>query len=172
MILVLLALVLVAAAIGLGRNRGGQDGDRSRWPVALGIGVVAVFVLFGVRGAGGGGEDVVDAKVFFSQPLDSASVASPVQVVMEAEGLVIEPAGAVREGAGHFHVMVDAPCAEVGDTIPNDDAHRHFGKGQTETTLDLTPGEHTLCLQAGDGAHVAGTATDRITVAVAVGGSG
>lgn len=170
MILVLLALVLVAVAIGLGRNRGGQDGDRSRWPVALGIGVVAVFALVAVRGSGGGEVESVEAKVFFSQPLDSASVASPVQVVMEAEGLVIEPAGAVREGAGHFHVMVDAPCAEVGDTIPNDDAHRHFGKGQTETTLDLTPGEHTLCLQAGDGAHVAGESTDRI--AVAVGGSG
>jgi len=167
MILVPLAVLLVAAALGVGRRS--RDGDGAGWRGPLGIAaiaVLAVVALLAARGSGGGDEDVVDAKVFFTQPLDSASVASPVRVVMEADSLVIEPAGAVRAGAGHFHLMVDAACVEAGETIPADDAHRHFGKGQTETTLELAPGEHTLCLQVGDGAHVAGRATDRITVAV------
>ena len=33
--------------------------------------------------------------------------------------------------------------------------HLHFGDGSIETELALTPGEHTLCLQAADGAHTA-----------------
>ena len=39
--------------------------------------------------------------------------------------------------------------------IGKDDAHLHYGKGQGEATLDLSAGPHTLCLQAGDGAHIA-----------------
>jgi len=166
MIFIPLVLVLAAVAVGQGWGRGSRDGDRSRLPAALGIGALAVVALFASRGSGGGDEQQADAKVFFTQPLDSASVANPVRVVMGAKGLVIEPAGAVRKGAGHFHVMVDAPCVETGQTIPKDDAHLHFGKAQTETTIELPTGEHTLCLQAGDGIHVAGGATDRVTVAV------
>jgi hypothetical protein len=39
--------------------------------------------------------------------------------------------------------------------IPNDETHRHFGDGSTEADLELSPGRHTLCLQAADGAHIA-----------------
>lgn len=51
--------------------------------------------------------------------------------------------------------MVDVDCVPGGQVVPADDNHLHFGKGQTEATLELTPGEHTLCLQAADGAHTA-----------------
>lgn len=72
-----------------------------------------------------------------------------------AQNFRVEPAGAVNAGAGHLHVMIDTPCISAGQIVPNDDAHKHFGKAQLETELALTPGTHTLCLQAADGAHVA-----------------
>jgi len=89
-------------------------------------------------------------------------------VTMSASEFTIEPAGPAREGAGHFHVMVDVGCVPVGDPIPLETAgYNHFGKAQVEASLDLAPGEHTLCLQAGNGAHVALDLTDQITVTVA-----
>ena len=39
-------------------------------------------------------------------------------------------------------------------TLPATDAIRHFGKGQTETTLTLPPGKHTLQLVLGDHLHI------------------
>lgn len=53
-----------------------------------------------------------------------------------------------------------------GKTIPKDDQHQHFGDGSTEAELELEPGEHTLCLQFADGAHVATGLTDEVTVTV------
>ena len=106
------------------------------------------------------------ASVSFAEPDDGATVDSPVHVEFEAEGIEIEEAGAVNEGAGHFHVMVDTPCVGEGETIPNDDAHLHFGDASEEAELELEPGEHTLCLQVGDGAHNALSPTDEITITV------
>jgi hypothetical protein len=95
--------------------------------------------------------------VRFREPANNASVSSPVRVVMSAENFTVEPAGdgTVHEGAGHLHVMVNTPCIAAGQTIPKDETHLHFGDGSTETELDLPAGEHTLCLQAADGAHTA-----------------
>jgi hypothetical protein len=94
-------------------------------------------------------------------------VGSPFTVTMEADGFTIEQAGQVREGAGHLHLMVDADCVSPGEQIPEDEAHLHFGDGATETQLELPAGEHTLCLQAGDGNHTALDLTDEITIMVA-----
>jgi hypothetical protein len=85
---------------------------------------------------------------------------------MGAESFTIEPAGEIREGAGHLHIMVDVPCVSVGQTVPADDNHLHYGKAQTEAELTLTPGKHTLCLQAADGAHTALNLTQTIEVTV------
>lgn len=93
--------------------------------------------------------------VNFTQPQNNATVSNPVQVKWAAQNFRVEPAGAVNTGAGHLHVMVDTPCVAAGQVIVNDDTHKHFGKAQMETELSLTPGKHTLCLQAADGAHVA-----------------
>jgi hypothetical protein len=112
--------------------------------------------------AAGGGA----ATVSFAEPTDGATVSSPVHVRMEASGLTIERAGEVREGAGHFHVMVDTACIPPGQPIPNDPTHLHFGMAQTETDIELAPGQHTLCLQAGDGAHTALDATEEIAITV------
>ncbi len=105
-------------------------------------------------------------SVAFTTPVDGASVANPVKVAFSTRGFMLEPAGAVHEGAGHLHVMVDVPCVAVGQVIPKDAQHIHFGKGQTSGQIDLAAGKHTLCLQAGDGAHTALDLTDTITITV------
>lgn len=107
------------------------------------------------------------AIVEFTSPSDGDRVTSPVKVEMKATGVEIEPAASgVRENAGHFHIIVDTDCVEAGQVIPSDDAHKHYGMAQTEAELTLTPGEHDLCLQVGDGAHVALPVTSEISVTV------
>lgn len=100
------------------------------------------------------------ARVFFVSPADGARIAGvpvdgkvKVAVVMGAENVRVGPAGEVEEGAGHHHIIVDATATPVGAAVPADDTHIHFGGGQTETELMLSPGEHTLTLQLADGIH-------------------
>ncbi len=94
-------------------------------------------------------------RVFFVEPADGATVTSPVEFKMGAENFSIEPAGEITDGAGHLHILVDVECVAAGEIIPSDEAHVHFGKAQTSAELELTPGEHKLCLQAADGSHAA-----------------
>ncbi len=94
-------------------------------------------------------------RVFFVSPADGATVASPVHVTLGTERFTVEPAGAVKPGAGHLHIMVDTACVAAGSVIPKDTQHRHYGQAQLAADLELTPGQHTLCLQAADGAHTA-----------------
>ena len=105
-------------------------------------------------------------SVAFLEPANAAAVTSPVALKLAAFNFALEPAGEVHEGAGHLHVMVDVPCVEPGQAIPSDAHHVHLGQAQTETSLDLAPGEHTLCLQAGDGTHLALAITREITITV------
>ena len=97
----------------------------------------------------------VEPRVFFIEPADNATVPPKFTVQMGAQGLTIEPAGEIHEGAGHFHILIDTPFIEAGQVIPKDDTHLHFGQGQTETELELTPGTHVLRLQFANGAHIA-----------------
>ncbi len=116
--------------------------------------------------AAGSGADEPTTSVMIVEPADGATVSGSVEFTMAAEAFEIEPAGEVRPGAGHFHLMVDVPCVEPGTVIPADDEHLHFGDGSTTATLDLEPGERTVCLQAGDGFHSALDLTDTVTITV------
>lgn len=102
----------------------------------------------------------------FSSPTDGTHVAGGVDVALTAEGITIEAAGDVRDGAGHFHVIADAGCVDAGEVIAKDVDHVHLGKGQSEATLYLAPGPHELCVQVGDGAHKALDVVDTISVDV------
>lgn len=107
-----------------------------------------------------------EPRIFFIEPLDGAIVTETVTVKMGAENFVIEPAGSVQENAGHFHIMIDMPCVDLGDYIPMNQNHRHFLLGQHEAILNLMPGKHTLCLQAGDGFHQALNLVEEISITV------
>lgn len=92
-------------------------------------------------------------RVSFVEPANGATVSSPVKVKMSVEGMTVEPAGKIVPGTGHFHVIIDKPPVAEGTLVPADDAHKHYGKGQTEAELVLKPGKHKLVLQFADGEH-------------------
>jgi hypothetical protein len=116
--------------------------------------VLTSLLVAGLLAACGGGAEPA-ARVFFTAPADGSTVSGPVHVTLGAENFTVEPAGEVKAGAGHLHIMVDTDCLPAGTVIPNDANHLHYGKAQLEADLELAPGPHTLCLQAADGAHTA-----------------
>lgn len=93
-------------------------------------------------------------KVWFSEPSDKAEVTAPVKFVMQVEGMTVKAAGKPEEGTGHFHILINKEAIASGQVIGNDEFHKHFGKGQTEDTLDLKPGDYRITLQFADGSHV------------------
>ena len=102
------------------------------------------------------------ASVYFANLADGDTVSSPVTVVFGLSGMGVAPAGTEKENTGHHHLLIDRPplgegedgADELGYGLPSDGQHRHFGGGQTEVTLELAPGEHTLQLVLGDHGHV------------------
>lgn len=96
-----------------------------------------------------------DAEVYFISPHDGAAVKSPFTVRFGLKGLGVAPAGVKFENTGHHHLLIDTDLPQdLNAPLPVTDNIRHFGKGQTETSLSLPPGKHTLQLVVGDEAHV------------------
>lgn len=98
-------------------------------------------------------EKADSAYVYFKHPQNGATVASPVFIEMGVSGMQIEPAGAVKEGFGHHHILINQSSWPTGNVIPMSDSTLHFGKGQTDTNLELPAGEYTISLQFADGVH-------------------
>ena len=97
------------------------------------------------------------AKLYFINPPNGATVSSPVMVQFGLSGMGVAPAGVVKENTGHHHLFVDAPLPEgaaLNEAILKDEHHLHFGGGQTEAMVTLTPGKHTLQLLLGDHNHI------------------
>jgi Domain of unknown function (DUF4399) len=96
-------------------------------------------------------------RVFFENLKDNQFLPENFQIRFGFENLQVKPAGVDIENksAGHFHILIDEPMQSIpeGEIVPWDDNHIHYGKGQTEAVLTLSPGKHTLTLQFADGAH-------------------
>jgi hypothetical protein len=57
-------------------------------------------------------------------------------------------------GTGHYHLFIDAEESyPEGVVIPFDDAHKHYGKGQTAVDINLGEGSHKLTLQLANAIH-------------------
>lgn len=93
------------------------------------------------------------ASAYFISPAEGDVVTNPVKVVFGLSGMGVAPAGTQTKNTGHHHLIIDAPAPKAGEPIPADDKHKHFGKGQTETLIELSKGEHTLQLVLGDFIH-------------------
>lgn len=92
--------------------------------------------------------------VDFANLRDGYTVRSPFQIDFAVKGMGVIPAGKPHAKAGHHHILVDTPLpVVVTDQIPFNDRHRHFGKGQTGTSIELPPGPHTLRLLFADHEH-------------------
>jgi Domain of unknown function (DUF4399) len=95
------------------------------------------------------------AEVYIISPKNGATVHNPVRVQFGLKGMGIAPAGVKFENTGHHHLLIDTDApADMSKPLPATDKILHFGKGQTETTLTLTPGKHTLQLLLGDAYHI------------------
>ncbi|KNG94693.1 DUF4399 domain-containing protein [Pseudaestuariivita atlantica] len=137
----------------------------------------AAFALLGSAAFAGETPSNPDAKVYFINITDGATVQSPVFLQFGLSGMGVAPAGTEKEMTGHHHLLVDrAPFGEGADDaemdadgLYSDDNHRHFGKGQTETSVELAPGTHTLQLVLGDlyhAPHDTAIKSDVITITV------
>ena len=94
------------------------------------------------------------AMVYIVSPADGETVTSPVRVVFGLKGIGVAPAGIVMENTGHHHLLIDTQLQDMGLPILTDEQNVHFGLGQTEAELELSPGTHTLQLVVGDHLHI------------------
>lgn len=110
------------------------------------------------------------ASVYIISPQDGDKVSSPLTVKFGLTGMGVAPAGVERQNTGHHHLLIDLATPPAMDAaIVADNQHRHFGGGQTEAVIELTPGQHTLQLLLGDQNHVphqAPVLSQKITVQV------
>lgn len=94
------------------------------------------------------------ASVSILSPKNGAKVGQDVTVKFGAKGIAIKPAGDTTPNSGHHHLLIDGKTLPPLDApIPNDATHKHYGKAQTEDTIHLELGTHTLQLDLGDAAH-------------------
>ncbi|MEM7069223.1 MAG: DUF4399 domain-containing protein [Pseudomonadota bacterium] len=114
---------------------------------------------------------------YFVNLTDGDTVSSPLTVIFGLKGMGVAPAGVEKENTGHHHILLNRPplgegedgAEELENSLPADEHHIHFGGGQTEVTLDLEPGEHTLQLVLADHYHAPHNppiTSDRITITV------
>ena len=82
------------------------------------------------------------------------TVSSPVKVGFAVTGAKVAPAGTTDPGTGHFHLLIDSDLPPQDGPLPANDKLKHYGKGQTEDSVTLTPGPHTLQIEFADGSHV------------------
>jgi hypothetical protein len=144
---------------------------RTLFGVIAGLGLLLLTGL-GVAAQSQQSHWPADAKVFFVEPKNGAEISGPVKVVMGVKGIEIAPAGTDKPNTGHHHILIDTDVP-TGDKaqypLPADDNIKHFGKGQTDATLTLAPGKHTLQLLLGDGNHIPydpALASEKITITV------
>jgi hypothetical protein len=95
------------------------------------------------------------ARLYIIEPREGAVVASPVTVRFGLSGMGVAPAGVEKEATGHHHLLIDvAQMPALDQPLPATDHIVHFGGGQTEATIELAAGQHTLQLVLGDMSHV------------------
>jgi Domain of unknown function (DUF4399) len=95
------------------------------------------------------------AQVYIISPQDGATVSQTFTVRFGLKGMGVAPAGVAHENTGHHHLLIDVKdLPAAGQPIPKDEQHVHFGGGQTEATVTLKPGTHTLQLELGDLNHI------------------
>lgn len=96
-----------------------------------------------------------DAEVYILSPEDGAEVSSPFTVRFGLRGMGVAPAGVQFENTGHHHLLINVEeLPPESLPLPATDQVLHFGLGQTETDLELPPGQYTLQLVLGDHLHI------------------
>jgi hypothetical protein len=95
-----------------------------------------------------------NARVYFVGLADRGRLPQKATIRFGLTNMGIAPAGIEKPNTGHHHLIIDAKLPPLDEPIPNDFNHLHFGAGQTEATVTLPPGWHTLQLLLGDENHL------------------
>ena len=97
-----------------------------------------------------------NAYCYIGWPNDGQVIAAgkPFRVWFGLRYMGVAPRGVAFKNTGHHHLLIDTELPPMEEPIPNDRNHLHFGAGETETTIELAPGKHTLQLLMGDENHV------------------
>ena len=117
--------------------------------------MLSFFLLSSGSGYSNDEEPRNTANLYIISPADGTTQKNPVKIVFGLSGMGVAPAGVDIANTGHHHLLIDLDTLpDKSLPIPSDDKHRHFGAGQTETTIDLSKGSHTLQLILGNHSHV------------------
>lgn len=93
------------------------------------------------------------ASVYIISPKDGETVGEEFTVKFGLRGMGVAPAGIEKENTGHHHLLVDVETLPALDQ-PLGKEVMHFGGGQTEATITLPKGKHTLQLILGNHLHI------------------
>jgi hypothetical protein len=123
----------------------------NRWISALALCAITAAALAQDRAPAPAG-----AEVYIISPKNGATVHGPVTIRFGLKGMGVAPAGIKFDNTGHHHLLIDTDVTDLNlnAPLPATDKVVHFGKGQTETTLTLPPGKHTLELLFADYLHL------------------
>lgn len=113
----------------------------------LSIFIISVFFSFNISQA-------LAAEVYIISPKEGETVSPNFTVLFGLKGMGVAPAGVEKVGTGHHHLLIDTDLPNFGYAIPADPHHVHFGGGQTQATITLSPGQHTLQLLLADHNHL------------------
>ena len=94
-----------------------------------------------------------EARVYFINLEDGDEVESPFLIQFGLSEMGIAPAGIDRENTGHHHLLINVKDLDFSKPIPASKNHIHFGGGQTESLVELPPGDYRLQLVLGDMTH-------------------
>jgi len=92
-------------------------------------------------------------RVYFINIEDGDRVESPFLIQFGLSGMGIAPAGTDRANTGHHHLLINVNDIDLSKPIPSSSNHIHFGGGQTESLVDLMPGDYSIQLVLGDMTH-------------------
>lgn len=117
--------------------------------------ILCLFSTTAVLADGGRTPSAPGATIGFANLKDGDTVPPGYTARFTISGMGVAPAGSNIENTGHFHLLIDLDeLPPLDQPLPANEHVVHFGKGQTETTLDLSEGEHRLQLMLADYAHV------------------
>lgn len=97
-----------------------------------------------------------NVQLYIGWPNNGEVVSSnkPIRVWFGLRNMGVAPKDVVFPNTGHHHLLIDTDLPPMDQEIPSDRNHLHYGAGQTETTIELPPGKHTLQLLLGDDKHI------------------
>lgn len=138
--------ILAVAALGLGGCTGGETSESQAGSAAEAEGTDRP----------GRSASVPGASVRIVSPSDGEVIqGSEVVVTLEAEGVIILPAGDTTPGSGHHHLYLDEDLTDPSMPVPTIPGRIvHLGDGSSSYRFEgVEPGEHRLIAAVADFAH-------------------